>query len=332
MTASTTRIAPFLTAVLINCAGPSTPATPAVADSGYVSVPGARLFYQSVGKGDPIIVVHGGPGMNHEYLLPGMLGLARSHRVLFYDQRGGGRTEGEVNASTMSFDRFLSDIDAIRDSLKLGRPVLLGHSWGGFLAMRYAAKYPEQLRALILMNTEEPGQRYHDASQQLVKQRLTADDATELIRLTSPSMNRGDSGTMNPILRIYFRATFADRSLANQLAVSLDPRTTRNMEAVATFVMGPIVKNDYWREVATIRVPTLVVQGAQDVVPLAMARELARTIPFAQLTIIDNAGHFPYIEKPVETFAAMNSFLARVKPLPAMTPDGKVPFTIQRRP
>jgi proline iminopeptidase len=318
---------------LVACGGASTAATPTTADSGFVVVPGARLFFKSLGKREPILVVHGGPGMDHTYLLPGMTGLARAHRVVFYDQRGSGRTEGDVNASTVSFDRFLSDIDALIDSLKLGQPVLLGHSWGGFVAMRYAAKYPGRLRALILMNTEEPGQRYEAESIRLMRQRLTREDSVEVARIAkTPEMARSDTSAINATLRIYFRATFADRSLADRLAVDLDTRTAKNMAPVATLVMGPLMKSDFWSEVATIRVPTLIVQGAQDVIPLALPRELAKTIPFAQLAIIENAGHFPYIEKPRETFGAINSFLARVKPLPRITPDGKVPITIRPRP
>jgi proline iminopeptidase len=322
-----------LVLVVVACSGSSTSATPSAADSGFVAAPGARLFYKSVGNREPILVVHGGPGMDHTYLLPGMLGLAKSHRMVFYDQRGGGRTDGDVNASTVSFDRFLADVDAVIDSLKLGRPVLLGHSWGGFVAMRYAARYPDRLRALILMNTEEPGQRYEAESFRLMRQRLTRDDSIEVARIAkTPEMARSDTSAINGTLRIYFRATFADRSLAEQLSVDLDARTAKNMAPVATLVMGPLMESDFWSEVATIRVPTLIVQGAQDVIPLAMPRELAKTIPFAQLAIIENAGHFPYIEKPTETFGAINSFLARVKPLPRITPDGRVPITIRPKP
>jgi proline iminopeptidase len=322
-----------LFAGLAACSGSSTAAAPVAADSGYVSVPGARLFYRSVGSHDPIIVVNGGPGMDHSYLLPGMLGLARTHRLIFYDQRGTGRTEGDVNASTISLDRYLADIDALRDSLELARPVLLGRSWGGFVAMRYAVKYPEQLRALILMNTEEPGKRYEAEATRVIRGRLTPEDNAELARLAQlPGRSTGDTAALNPTLRIYFRATFADRALSPQLRFGLDPRTARNMSQVATLVMGPLGQYDYWNDVATIEVPTLIVHGAQDVMPLAMPRDLGKSIPLGQVAMIENAGHFPYIEKPAETFAAINTFLAGVKPLPATTPDGKVSFTTQRRP
>jgi proline iminopeptidase len=281
---------------------------------GLIDVPGARLYYETFGRGDPIVVVHGGPGMDHNYLLPGMKGLAQTHRVIFYDQRGVGRTEGVVDSTTVSFDRFLTDIDAIGDSLRLGRFVLLGHSFGGLVAMRYAARHPERLRALVIMNTSEPGQRYAAQSRPIMRRKQTPEDSAEFRRIVqSDAFKQRDSSAVNAMLRTFFRASFADPSLASQLDIHEDQRTSHNMMPVATLVMGPLGPNfDLWPEVATIRVPTLIVHGAEDLVPLEMPRELAQKIPGAQLVVIERAGHFPYVEKPAETFAAINQFLSRV--------------------
>jgi proline iminopeptidase len=312
------------------CSQPTSSASPVAVDTGYVAVPGARLFYKSVGRGNPpILVVHGGPGMDHAYLLPGMLGLARSNRVVFYDQRGSGRSEGEVTAATVSFDRFMLDIDAIRDSLHLDRMVVLGHSWGGLLALRYAAKQPSGLHSLILMNTVEPGRRYTAQTTRMLSERRTHEDSMEIARIAQlPGWRERDTSVVNPLFRVMFRPTFSDRALAGRLAINLDARTARNMPMVATLVMGQFASSDFWPEAAKIRVPTLIVQGADDVMPIAMLRDLAKAIPAAELSVIDHAGHFPYIEKPDQTFAAIRSFLAR-KAVP--TPE-KVPFTIQKRP
>lgn len=284
------------------------PARPAV-DSGYVTVEGARLFYRSFGVGEAILVLHGGPGMDHSYLLPGMRGLASTHRVVLFDQRGGGRSEGAVTRETVSFDHFLADISAIADSLRLDRFVLLGHSWGGLPAMHYAHRHPDRLRALVLMNTVEPGRRYAvQSGDLLLRKRTTADSAEFTQLLRSDAFRRRDSSAVNALLRSTFRTLFTDRSLASQLNLHLSQRTVSNMSTVASLVMQS-ASSDFWSGVAGIRVPTLIVQGADDAMPLDMPRELARTIPGAQLVIVENAGHFPYIEKPHETFAAIRAFL-----------------------
>ena len=282
-------------------------------DTGHVAVQGARIFYESSGRGDPIIVVHGGPGMDHSYLLPGMRRLARSNRVIFYDQRGGGRTEGEVSRATVSFDTFLGDISALADSLRLGRFTLMGHSWGGLIALRYAARHPDRLRALVLMNSVEPGRRYIVQSSDLLAKKRTTEDSIEYARiLKSDALKRREASAVNALLRVTFRTLFTDRALAQQLVIDLDQRTVSNMGPVASMVMTSAGTFDFWTEAASIRVPTLILQGADDAMPLEMVRELARTIPGSRLSIIEGAGHFPYIEKPTDTIGAITRFLAAI--------------------
>lgn len=287
---------------------------------GLIDAPGARLYYTVVGQyeprsglGSPVLVVHGGPGMDHTYLMPGMTGLSWTHPLILYDQRGSGRTQGDVDPSTVSFDRFLADIDVMRDSLRLGKMVLLAHSWGGLLAMRYAAQHPERLHALILMNTAEPGQRYRARALEISQRRLAPDSAAFNRLMRSDALRRGDSSAVNSMLRLVFRTEFADTSKANLLQIRLDPRTTQNMSKVATLVMGPLRAYDMWNVAADIRVPTLIIHGTADAIPIDMPRELARTIRGAQLVVLEDVGHFPYIEKPNETFAAINEFLSRVR-------------------
>jgi proline iminopeptidase len=287
-------------------------AEPEHRDYGYISVPGAQLYYIAEGRGDPIIVVPGGPGLDHTYLFPEMRRLAKAHRVIFYDPRGTGRTSGEVNDSTVSFDRLLADIDALADSLRLPAFTLLGHSWGGLVAMRYAARHPERLRALVLMNTSEPGRRYADESNRLLRARQTPEDSAQIATLVrSEAMRRGDASAVSAVLRLFFRASFADTARAKELVLALDQRTASNMSTIARLAMGPLGPSfDLWHEAATIRTPTLIVQGTQDLMPLAMPEQLAKTISGTTLVEIDHAGHFPYIERPRETFAAIDRFLA----------------------
>jgi pimeloyl-ACP methyl ester carboxylesterase len=109
------------------------------------------------------------------------------------------------------------------------------------------------------------------------------------------------------MFRTFFRASFADRSRFDALELHVNQRTATNMPTVASLVMGPLGPSyDLWPEAAAIRVPTLIVHGVEDLVPREMPRDLAHTIPNARLVMIDGAGHFPYIERPRETFAAMN--------------------------
>ena len=311
-------IAPIVT---IGCTtGVGTP-SPIAADSGYVDVVGARIFYKALGAGEPIIVVHGGPGMDHRYLLPGMRGLARDHRVIVYDQRGGGRTEGNVDVESIRLDAFLSDISAIADTLRLGRFTLLGHSFGGILALQYAARFPERPAALVLMNTSEPGRKYALQTAELLSRRRTTADSVELQQLLrSEELKRRDTSAVNALLRLSFRQLFADRSRATGLDMSLDPRTAGNMSAVASYLVRSMGHFDFWPVAETIRAPTLIVQGIEDASPLEMVRELQRSIRGSELALIADAGHFPYIEQPDATFDAIRRFVAARAAAPRPAP------------
>ena len=305
-----TRLVLIAAALACACARPSAAPTPA-SQSGHLAVSGARLYYESIGRGDPVIVVHGGPGMDHAYLRPGMDALATTHRVVFYDQRGAGRTEGEANSRAVTLDLFMSDVSALADSLHLGRFTLVGHSFGGLLAMHYAARHPERLRALVLINTVEPGRKYTIPMTDMMMKKRTAEDQAETQRLMqSDAMKRRDTSAVNAMLRLSFRSLFADRARADQLRLSLDPRTVNNMANVATNLIRSMGTFDFWPVAARITAPTLIIQGVEDAMPLQMLRELQQTIPGSELVLIDDAGHFPYIEQPGPTFEAIRRFLA----------------------
>lgn len=116
---------------------------------GYASLPGVRLFYRTMGRGTPILFLHGGPGLPHGYLLPWMEPLASSHRLVFFDQRGVGRS-GKPTDGDYSVAAVARDVEALRRSLRLGKVHLFGFSWGGALALEFAIRYAESLRSLTV--------------------------------------------------------------------------------------------------------------------------------------------------------------------------------------
>lgn len=120
---------------------------------GFVDANGVMIYYKIIGRGAPLLVVHGGPGASHDYLLPYLLPLARTNKVIFIDERASGRSEKLEDASQYTVENMVEDVEAVRQALNLGKMNLLGHSYGGVLAQAYALKYQKNLSHLILGST-----------------------------------------------------------------------------------------------------------------------------------------------------------------------------------
>src|ERR1700722_11609704 len=122
---------------------------------GFVAIADGSLYYNEIGRGIPIIIVHGGPGvLDQGYLQTQLLQLAAEHRLIFYDQRGSGKSlNTKLDEKHINIDQFVKDLEALRTSLGLEKFILMGHSWGGLLAMQYAIAHQDHLLGLVLLNT-----------------------------------------------------------------------------------------------------------------------------------------------------------------------------------
>src|SRR5580765_5990208 len=142
-----------------SCTAPR-PAPPAVEstevlkiESGFVDANGVLIYYEALGRGQPLLILHGGPGASHDYFLPYLLPLARTNRVVFIDERGSGRSQKLEDPKGYTVENMVEDVESVRAALGLGRISLLGHSYGGVLAQAYALKYQKNLSHLILCST-----------------------------------------------------------------------------------------------------------------------------------------------------------------------------------
>ena len=279
---------------------------------GVMSLDTGRIFYEVVGSGDPIVVVHGGPGLDHNYLRPGLDVLASSHTLIYYDQRGTGRSDVPVDSAHINMAAFVSDIDELRQVLGYDQVTVLGHSFGGLIALAYARAHPEAVKALILMDTAEPGQRFKTEAARRARAARTPEDSVELAELVaSPGYAAHDAATLAEIYRVAYRSTFLDPRRIGDLNLKLLPLTARNGPEVARLLGGEMADVDWWPELPSLDVPTLVVQGRADPMPLAMARALVEALPRAQLAVLDS-GHFPEIEDPSGLVAAVSNFLTQL--------------------
>jgi proline-specific peptidase len=120
---------------------------------GYVDANGVMIYYKIFGRGNPLVVVHGGPGASHDYFLPYLTPLARHYQLVFIDERGSGRSQTLEDVSAYTVENMVEDVEVVRQALSLGQISLLGHSYGGVVAQAYALKYQKNLSRLILAST-----------------------------------------------------------------------------------------------------------------------------------------------------------------------------------
>src|SRR5690349_4817480 len=140
-----------IAAALLQSAG-AQPFKPQDARERRIQVGTASIYVREIGRGQPIIVLHGGPDFDHSYLLPDLDRLADTCRLIYYDQRGRGRSADHVAPEEVTLASDVVDIDRVREEFHLQSAPLLGHSWGAVLALEYALRYPERVSQLILMN------------------------------------------------------------------------------------------------------------------------------------------------------------------------------------
>jgi proline iminopeptidase len=272
------------------------------------------LFVEVIGHGDPLVLMHGGPGLDHVSLTP-FRRLADRHTVVLYDHRCNGRSTG-VPVTSMTWANLTADADALREELGFERWAVLGHSFGGHVALEYVLRYPERVSQLVLLDTAG------DA-------RWSQENAAEVLA------GRGFSPKTVAVARRFYDGRTAPRSFiraAIRLVPAYDHRFSLRRLAREMLEGGWRVKTrpealvfggqmmrgwSVMDRLGEIRVPTLVVAGHDDFLfPPESQALLAAGIPNARLRIIERAGHNPQSERPAETLRAVADFLAP-EPAPA---------------
>lgn len=278
-------------------------------EDGYTSVNGTELYYKILGDGEPIVVVHGGPGMDHTYFLPQFEALAHHHRLIFYDQRVSGRSTGDVDSSTINIQHFIDDLDGIRETFGLDQMHLLGHSWGGLVAMYYATTYPERVQSLLLVNTTAASASLMQAAGPSLMSRMTPEDSlARATAMASEALQNGLPEGYAALYRANFRLSFFDRSLADSLTLTFQPDfATKN--ALLRHLAPGMENYDLHPQLSQITSPTRIIHTDYDGTPVESIARIQQALPNAELIVLERCGHFPFIECPTPFFDAVRRFI-----------------------
>ena len=296
------------------------PPVPVPRVDGFTRTTDVPLYWCEYGAagGEKLLLLHGGPGAHHDYLLPQMLSLAEpngaaSRELLFYDQRGGGRSRSDTSdrEAAITWETHVRDLELVIDELHVEPLTIVGYSWGGLLALLFAREAAARRvrfapARLVLIDPAPVARRFRDEFEREFARRQASPEVQGLRdELAASGLRERDPAA--------YRHRSFELSVAGYFA---DPRAARDL---TPFRVTGRVQQSVWDslgdydlvadpELRAITTPTLIVHGRQDPIPLESSEQCASALR-ATLVVLDQCGHVPYVEQPHALFAAMEEFL-----------------------
>ena len=271
-----------------------------------IAIRDVSLFVKVMGHGHPLVLMHGGLGLDYT-TLSSLERLADQYTLVYYDHRCNGRSTGQVES--MTWENLTADADALRVTLGYDKWAVAGHSFGGHVALEYALRYPERVSHLLLLDTSGDAWWPQHNAPEILRKRGYRLSTVQAARRFYNGQLRPDE--VRPIVMKFLGAYFYHvRSLASPAAVRAAFRLKMRPEA-HVFGFGQLLPG--WTvmdRLHEIDVPTLVLSGRHDFLfPPEHQAILSDRLPNARLEIIERAGHNPQDERPAEVIEAIRRFL-----------------------
>jgi len=287
-----------------------------------------QLYHFSAGKGRNVLVVHGGPGYPYSKPWAGLEPLTRNYQFHYYDQRGCGQSTRPIDRftstnyyenmttleKTLGIGAQLADIERIRQVLGEEKLIIIGHSWGGFLASLYAAEFPEHVEAVILIASadalvmpQEGGGLFEE-----VRKRLPEDMQKDYAAYLKEYLNFGNIFSKSEADLVALNEAFAKYYTAVAKA-SMPEQGKAGGWMVQAMYMSMGQRHDYRAALKPVNAPVLVIHGEKDLQPERASRMYAQAFPNVEFKVIRNASHFAFSEQPTEFAAVVGEFLSKVK-------------------
>lgn len=278
-------------------------------NEGLINSNGSKLHYKIYGKGLPILVINGGPGMNSDGFASLAIQLSNNYQVILYDQRGTGKSILEnPNASNVTISLMIEDIENLRKHLKIDNWIILGHSFGGMLASYYATIYPENIKSLILSSSGGIDLDLLTYVSKNINSKIGSTKLDSITYLTN-KINKGDTsyslklqrGTLLAPAYVFYKknvAVIAERLTQSNLYINqLVWQDLRKIEFDCT------------DKLSTFNKPVLIIQGKQDIVEERTARKEQHAFKNSKLILLDNCVHYGWLDRPDEYFFQLNKFI-----------------------
>ena len=292
---------------------------------GFVDSHGALIYYETLGRGTPLMIVHGGPGSSHDYFLPHLLPLMRTNRLIFIDERGSGKSSKLHDPKEYTVTNMVEDIEAVRLGLGVGKISLLGHSFGGVLAQAYALKYQKHLSHLILGSTFASTKELNEALARMKAEMLPKDLERVNVLEAAGLFGTGEVWEHGRYSEEYAKLAWGKGYFPylyqNRPDPNFDPLTSNTGTAWDVYremwgshgefvVDGNLTEVEYVDRLSEIKVPTLIIVGSHDESDPKMSKEMHERIVGSQLVILPTSGHMTFVDQPEQFLKAVREFTA----------------------
>jgi proline iminopeptidase len=292
------------------------------ASGGFLTLLGKKIWYESAGQGQPLLLIPGAGG-SHDYFHPFFAPLERSFRVIYFDGFGRGNSEHAKSPSEYTFDHDLDEIEALRQALHLGKIMVYGHSYGGFVAQGYALKYPDSVSKLIISNIFASGQEFQSSDDHINAelqqffpeywQQVASLRARGLLS-SSPEMQQAGAPYFLPTFEKFY---WCNPQNASAIAPFFNEHnfSAEQWNAVAGpdadfNIGGDLIKLDFRARLSSINAPVLVLAGRCDGVVLPrFATAFQKYVPKAKFVMFEHSGHYPFVEESPLFLKTIEEFL-----------------------
>lgn len=316
--------------VILSLCTAATSQTGEPAEGYFVTPDNVKIFYKIEGRGkETLVAVHGGPGNSLESIRPDFKPLARGRRVIYYDQRGQGRSELLSDGTKLGYEQHVADLEALRVHFKLDRMTLIGNSWGGLLISLYALAHPDRVERMVLDSPASPSLGLKDDMDDEVARRMaklyTPEQLAHLRTIGRPDawLKAKDP---TPICREFYHAVLTVYTYSQTLEGNFKgdvcaggAESVRQQPTTRAHVWRSLGDYNLMPKLGVVKAPVLVIHGAADVIPLKSSEFWAFGYPNARLLVIEKVGHIAQVEAPEIFFPAIDTFLKGSFPAAAKT-------------
>lgn len=311
-TRTRTRYTTPMRGLLICLAAAMSFAQPAMREA---SVPreGFSLHYKILGAGRPLVLLSGGPGFDVDYMLPVAEALAPLYQCILLEQRGTGKSRPpDLTPASMNLAAVVEDVEALRANLRTDRLLILGHSWGGMLAMAYAAAHPDRVDALVLVASGGLDLSFAPVFEDNIAMHLWPEDRMAIEKATAAARSAKDPDrAAEEIILARSIGYFFDRGAAARFLAAYQ-RGSFHPGAANALMPDIMAHYNVRTALRGFNRPALIIQGHQDPIGESTAYEIHSALKNSRLVLLDKCGHFTWTEQPEPFYKAVREFLAGV--------------------